>query len=89
MFALPAVRSIDILGRRKWLIATLPVMSICMLGAALSFTISDANSRDGVLAFFLFSTFFRCDMETLILISYSVRCRVLAGSRAHPVHSRF
>ncbi|KAL7951280.1 MFS general substrate transporter [Trichoderma barbatum] len=51
---LPAVRSIDTLGRRKWLLATLPLMSLLMLGAALSFNIVAENTRVGVAASFLF-----------------------------------
>ncbi|OTA06064.1 hypothetical protein A9Z42_0067840 [Trichoderma parareesei] len=52
--ALPAVRSIDTLGRRKWLLATLPFMALFMFGAALAFTIEPRNIRVGVAAFFLF-----------------------------------
>ncbi|KAL7813184.1 MFS general substrate transporter [Trichoderma aethiopicum] len=51
---LPAVRSIDTLGRRKWLLATLPFMALFMFGAALAFTIEARNIRVGVAAFFLF-----------------------------------
>ncbi|KAL7782515.1 MFS general substrate transporter [Trichoderma ceciliae] len=52
--ALPAVRSIDTLGRRTWLLATLPFMALFMFGAALSFKIVAENIRVGVAAFFLF-----------------------------------
>ncbi|GFP55021.1 polyol transporter 5 [Trichoderma asperellum] len=54
LFALPAVRSIDTLGRRKWLLATLPFMALFMLGAGLAFTIETPRIRIGVAAFFLF-----------------------------------
>ncbi|EGR48913.1 uncharacterized protein TRIREDRAFT_26160, partial [Trichoderma reesei QM6a] len=54
--ALPAVRSIDTLGRRKWLLATLPFMALFMFGAALAFTIEPRNIRVGVAAFFLFTS---------------------------------
>ncbi|KAL7932499.1 MFS general substrate transporter [Trichoderma chlorosporum] len=51
---LPAVRSIDTLGRRKWLLGTLPLMALLMLAAALSFKIVAEEIRVGVAAFFLF-----------------------------------
>ncbi|KAG5985177.1 hypothetical protein E4U55_000813 [Claviceps digitariae] len=35
LFALPAIRSIDTIGRRRWLNITLPFMAIFMLGAAI------------------------------------------------------
>lgn len=37
LFGLPAIKTIDTLGRRKWLITTLPLMCIFMLMGALSF----------------------------------------------------
>lgn len=59
VFALPAIKSIDTLGRRKWLLMTLPGMALCMLGGSLSFLIdggdNSSNTRSGVIAFFLFS----------------------------------
>lgn len=55
LFALPAVRSIDTMGRRKWLLVTLPFMALFMLGAGLSFKIETPSLRIGVAAFFLFS----------------------------------
>lgn len=36
-FGLPAIKTIDTLGRRKWLIATLPLMCVLMGAAAYSF----------------------------------------------------
>lgn len=36
---LPAIKTIDTLGRRKWLISTLPLMCIFMAAAAYSFPI--------------------------------------------------
>ncbi|KAG6011063.1 hypothetical protein E4U21_000094 [Claviceps maximensis] len=54
LFALPAVRSIDTIGRRRWLNITLPFMAIFMLGAAVSGHIEDINSRISVTACFLF-----------------------------------
>ncbi|KAF3022996.1 hypothetical protein E8E14_010637 [Neopestalotiopsis sp. 37M] len=37
VFALPAIRRIDTMGRRRWLLITLPFMSLMMAAAALSF----------------------------------------------------
>lgn len=54
LFALPAVRSIDTLGRRRWLLMTLPFMTIFMIGGALSFSISDTGIRAGIVALFLY-----------------------------------
>lgn len=54
VFALPAVRSIDTLGRRRWLLMTLPFMALFMLGAALSFSIESIETRTGIVALFLF-----------------------------------
>ncbi|KAH9899093.1 sugar transporter-domain-containing protein [Xylariomycetidae sp. FL2044] len=39
LFGLPAIKTIDSLGRRKWLLSTLPLMSFFMLMACLSFPI--------------------------------------------------
>lgn len=58
VFCLPAIKSIDTLGRRKWLLMTLPLMALSMLGGALSFLIDggrdSSGTRTGVVAFFLF-----------------------------------
>lgn len=54
LFALPAVRSIDTLGRRRWLLMTLPFMALFMLGGALSYSISDTSIRTGIIALFLY-----------------------------------
>ncbi|KFG82291.1 sugar transporter [Metarhizium anisopliae] len=54
VFALPAVRSIDTLGRRRWLLLTLPFMAVFMLGAGLSENVRDDATRNGVTACFLF-----------------------------------
>ncbi|KAK8031045.1 sugar transporter [Apiospora arundinis] len=55
LFGLPAIRTIDTLGRRKWLILTLPLMCITMLGAALSASLIDNHDvRIGIMAFFLY-----------------------------------
>ncbi|KAK8136548.1 sugar transporter [Apiospora sp. TS-2023a] len=55
LFGLPAIRTIDTLGRRKWLILTLPLMCLAMLGAALSAAlITDQHAKIGIMAFFLY-----------------------------------
>ncbi|KAH0599186.1 hypothetical protein MHUMG1_03303 [Metarhizium humberi] len=54
VFALPAVKSIDTLGRRRWLLLTLPFMAVFMLGAGLSENVRDDATRNGVTACFLF-----------------------------------
>ncbi|TLD19082.1 hypothetical protein PspLS_10007 [Pyricularia sp. CBS 133598] len=54
IFALPAIRTIDTLGRRKWLIITLPLMALFMGAAAASFTIPDMDFRIGVVVMWLF-----------------------------------
>ncbi|EMR68872.1 putative sugar transporter protein [Eutypa lata UCREL1] len=55
---LPAIRTIDTLGRRKWLTITLPIMSLLMMAAALSTLIDRGNPessvRMGVVALFVF-----------------------------------
>ncbi|KAK2590741.1 hypothetical protein QQS21_011573 [Conoideocrella luteorostrata] len=53
-FALPAVKSIDTIGRRRWLIITLPFMAILMLGAAFAGFIEPIDIRIGITACFLF-----------------------------------
>ncbi|ELQ37640.1 sugar transporter [Pyricularia oryzae Y34] len=54
IFALPAIRTIDTLGRRKWLIITLPLMALFMGAAAASFSIPDMRFRIGVVVMWLF-----------------------------------
>ncbi|KAK7431519.1 hypothetical protein QQZ08_002010 [Neonectria magnoliae] len=54
VFALPAIKSIDTLGRRRWLILTLPATAVRVGGGALSFLIIDNDTKIGVLAFFRF-----------------------------------
>lgn len=57
IFALPAVKSIDTLGRRRWLNITLPFMSVFMLGAGMAGFIQDQSTRIGITACFLFCRF--------------------------------
>ncbi|OTB10048.1 hypothetical protein K445DRAFT_27974 [Daldinia sp. EC12] len=54
IFGLPAIRTIDTLGRRKWLVMTLPVMCLLMMAAALSTLTTGQNARVGLIAFFIF-----------------------------------
>ncbi|TWU78179.1 hypothetical protein ED733_007710 [Metarhizium rileyi] len=54
VFALPAVKSNDTLGRRRWLLLTIPFMAVFMLGAGLSDYIERYIIRNGVTACFLF-----------------------------------
>ncbi|KAI1472691.1 uncharacterized protein F4812DRAFT_21467 [Daldinia caldariorum] len=54
IFGLPAIRTIDTLGRRKWLVMTLPIMCLLMMAAALSTLTVGQNARVGLIAFFIF-----------------------------------
>ncbi|KAI0528494.1 hypothetical protein GGR58DRAFT_526120 [Xylaria digitata] len=55
LFGLPAIRTIDTLGRRKWLVVTLPLMCLFMTSAALSTLIPNGtDARGGVIALFIF-----------------------------------
>lgn len=53
-FGLPAIRTIDTLGRRKWLVLTLPLMTLFMAAAAASFSIKNHTTSIGMVALFLF-----------------------------------
>ncbi|KAH0439434.1 glycosyl hydrolase [Colletotrichum camelliae] len=53
VFGLPAIRTIDTLGRRKWLLLTLPIMALFMLLAGVAFNIKDDTAQIGVVALFL------------------------------------
>lgn len=53
IFGLPAIRTIDTLGRRKWLILTLPVMALFMLLAGVSFNIHNLGAKVPVVALFI------------------------------------
>ncbi|KAI1141718.1 MFS general substrate transporter [Hypoxylon sp. FL0543] len=54
VFGLPAIRTIDTLGRRKWLVLTLPVMCLLMMAAALSSLHHDQPTRAALIAVFVF-----------------------------------
>ncbi|EFQ27503.1 hypothetical protein CGRA01v4_04600 [Colletotrichum graminicola] len=53
VFGLPAIRTIDTLGRRKWLMLTLPAMSLFMLVAGVSFHISNRDAQVAVFTLFI------------------------------------
>ncbi|KAF4470086.1 myo-inositol transport ITR1 [Fusarium albosuccineum] len=48
VFALPAMRSIDIIGRRRWLLSTLPIMSCFLMAATIAYAVapSDKSTTD-------------------------------------------
>lgn len=56
VFGLPAIKSIDTMGRRRWLLSTLPLMAVFMLGASLASLSKDQASKIGVTG-----TFFICE----------------------------
>ncbi|KAF4980364.1 hypothetical protein FZEAL_3594 [Fusarium zealandicum] len=43
-FALLAMRSIDIIGRRRWLLSTLPMMSVFLMVSAISYALVDKSA---------------------------------------------
>ncbi|KZL78704.1 sugar transporter [Colletotrichum tofieldiae] len=53
VFGLPAIRTIDTLGRRKWLMLTLPAMALFMLLAGVSFHIRNDDARVAVVTLFI------------------------------------
>ncbi|KAF6828555.1 hypothetical protein CPLU01_08424 [Colletotrichum plurivorum] len=57
IFGLPAIRTIDTLGRRKWLVITLPVMALFLVVAGASYNINREEKFDaariGVVTVFL------------------------------------
>ncbi|KAF4440065.1 hypothetical protein F53441_12387 [Fusarium austroafricanum] len=55
LFCLPAIYYIDVWGRRKILLFTVPFMAICLMGAAVSF---ERLSREAVAAWLYFHTIF-------------------------------
>ncbi|KAF7555358.1 hypothetical protein G7Z17_g2227 [Cylindrodendrum hubeiense] len=46
-FGLLAMRSIDTIGRRRWLLGTLPIMSIFLMVSAIAFPVNDSNPNPG------------------------------------------
>ncbi|KAF6809423.1 hypothetical protein CSOJ01_06901 [Colletotrichum sojae] len=53
LFGLPAIRTIDTLGRRKWLVVTLPVMALFLVSAGASYNIGHEDARIAVVTVFL------------------------------------
>ncbi|TDZ30004.1 putative polyol transporter 1 [Colletotrichum spinosum] len=53
-FGLLAIRSIDNFGRRRWLLVTLPLMSLFLAGGALAFLIPEGSVQTGIVALFIF-----------------------------------
>ncbi|ROT35834.1 hypothetical protein SODALDRAFT_52296 [Sodiomyces alkalinus F11] len=58
VFCLPAIRTIDTLGRRKWLILTLPVMAVLMAFAAASFAAEIERERTRIVLLAVFPFLF-------------------------------
>ncbi|KAK1532775.1 uncharacterized protein CCOS01_04758 [Colletotrichum costaricense] len=54
LFGLLAIRSIDVFGRRRWLLVTLPLMCILLAAAAMSFLIPKGPVQIGIVALFIF-----------------------------------
>ncbi|CEI40084.1 unnamed protein product [Fusarium venenatum] len=46
-FGLLAMRSIDIIGRRRWLLSTLPVMSLFLMAATIAYAIGPQDTTGG------------------------------------------
>lgn len=88
LFALPAVRSIDTIGRRSWLLMTLPFMALFMLGGALAYEIPNANVRTGIVALFLYrKSLALLQFSTSFAKHSSVCCGLLARSGPYPFHT--
>ncbi|KAF5598811.1 sugar transporter [Fusarium pseudocircinatum] len=54
LFCLPAIHSIDVLGRRKVLLFTIPGMALTLMAAAISFNTVDEKARNEVVAFWIY-----------------------------------
>lgn len=39
-------RSIDIIGRRRWLLSTLPIMSACLMASAIAYAVDGTTVSD-------------------------------------------
>ncbi|KAJ0296669.1 hypothetical protein COL516b_011369 [Colletotrichum fioriniae] len=57
LFGLLAIRSIDVFGRRRWLLVTLPLMCMLLAAAAMSFLIPKGPVQIGIVALFIFSVY--------------------------------
>ncbi|KAG7044264.1 sugar transporter [Colletotrichum scovillei] len=54
LFGLLAIRSIDVFGRRRWLLVTLPLMCILLAAGALAFLLPKGPIQLGIVALFIF-----------------------------------
>ncbi|KAF4334827.1 sugar transporter [Fusarium beomiforme] len=54
LFCLPAIHSIDVLGRRKILLFTIPGMALGLMAAAISFDTLNKDVRSEVVAFWIY-----------------------------------
>lgn len=54
LFCLPAIHSIDVLGRRKVLLFTIPGMALTLMAAAISFYAVNEKARNEVVAFWIY-----------------------------------
>ncbi|CVL00435.1 related to myo-inositol transport protein ITR1 [Fusarium proliferatum] len=54
LFCLPAIHSIDVLGRRKVLLFTIPGMALTLMAAAISFNTANEDVRNGLVAFWIY-----------------------------------
>ncbi|KAG5744175.1 hypothetical protein H9Q69_013680 [Fusarium xylarioides] len=54
LFCLPAIHSIDVLGRRKVLLFTIPGMALTLMAAAISFNTVNEEARNEVVAFWIY-----------------------------------
>ncbi|KAL7767241.1 hypothetical protein ACKLNR_001542 [Fusarium oxysporum f. sp. zingiberi] len=54
LFCLPAIHSIDVLGRRKVLLFTIPGMALVLMAAAISFNTVNEKVRNEVVAFWIY-----------------------------------
>ncbi|KAG4263635.1 hypothetical protein FPRO03_09942 [Fusarium proliferatum] len=54
LFCLPAIHSIDVLGRRKILLFTIPGMALTLMAAAISFNTANEDVRNGLVAFWIY-----------------------------------
>ncbi|VTT68304.1 unnamed protein product [Fusarium fujikuroi] len=54
LFCLPAIHSIDVLGRRRVLLFTIPGMALTLMAAAISFNTANEDVRNGLVAFWIY-----------------------------------
>jgi hypothetical protein len=86
---LGAIKNIDILGRRKILLLTIPFMFLWLMAAALSFLMSEDNkARLHVIALWLFCRFQEDERKLEVLTATSTRCFLFTRPRSSAIHSR-